>query len=1099
MTARYRLAVVMFTDIVGSTVQRQRLGNDRAEELRMTLDRLQLDVVTSHHGEFVKHTGDGIMATFDSATNAVNAAITLQTELQRAAPRLSEATELRVGVAAGDVTSEYGDLFGMAPIIAARLCAKAEASTVLVDDLTRQLVAGETELPFDECTPLDLKGVTEPVMTWVLRPVADQSPVPLPGPLRGDNRFLFVGRDDEFADLQTWWRRAKNGERQVVVVSGEAGVGKTRLVAQLAAHVQTGGGTVLYGRNDPDLVAPYQPFTEAIREFVSQLPTSLAASRLGPSAAHLVRLVPDLQPLLGDPPPSSGDAETERIQLFDAVAGWLSAASSSAPLLLVLDDMHWAAEPTLQMLRYVARSTLPMSVMITGTSRDSTPDGMSADHLLAKLGGSDVQELRLAGFDDSTTLAFIEAAARHPFGEDGLALAALVCEQTAGNALFTRELLLHLIETGLLAQVDGRWSTTTDLIRVGIPDGIRRVVTERLGRLSTDAQVTMAWASAIGEVFDGRLMAGARGTSTEQLLDSLQECCRSRLLVEEAAHRYRFTHGLVRSSLYQSLGHTRRVTFHLRIAEALERLVGDDPMQRITELAYHATQGAAEGFHLQAVRYNTLAGDGAMAQFAASDAAVFYRTALEVLDASPVIDPALRCDLLTSLGRALMQSGDPSFADALDRAAEAARALDDAERLGAVVLAASRGAATASGAVDGARVEMIEATLELLGPGDSALRARLLGVLAAELHFGGVTQRVISLADEAVHMARRVDDPATVAFALVQRAAALRSTDHLARRRADLRELVELSRALGDPITEVITAQRLAEIAFESARYDELLAALERSESALASMGAASRSHLQLRVMRNRAELAMLRGEVDSSVSILEQMMELADQLGLTRQAVAGYMGSITKARTAQGRAAETIPLWRQLSSDFGATFLAGLGTVLLDSGQVDEAERIYRSFADEAFTNVTPNLTWLHNLAFLTVLCRRFGTADEAATLESLLSPHADLMAYAGAGCYGSIAHFLGLLAAMQHDLERADWWYDRAVQINASMHAPLLQATTLVARAELLEARQHGSDPSRALQLREEAVALAVECGAPAIVAAARAGTGSASSAQR
>ncbi len=1079
----------MFTDVVGSTVQRQRLGNDRAEELRVTLDRLQLDVITSHSGEFVKHMGDGIMATFDSATNAINAAVTLQTEVQRVAPRLTDVTELRVGVAAGDVSSEYGDLFGMAPIIAARLCALAEARTVLVDDLTRQLAAGDIGLPFDECSARDLKGVTEPVLTWVLRPVADQSPLPLPGPLRGDSRFLFVGRDAEYTQLQGWWRRAKGGERQVVVVAGEAGVGKTRLVAELAGHVQTAGGTVLYGRNDSDLVAPYQPFTEAIREFVAQLPPSLAISRLGPSARHLVRLVPDLQPLLGDAAPSSGDAETERIQLFDAVASWLSVASSSAPLLLVLDDMHWAAEPTLQMLRYVSRSTLPMSVMITGTSRDATADGMSADQLLAKLHGTDVHELRLEGFDDATTLAFIEAAARHPFGDDGLALATLVCEQTAGNVLFTRELLLHLIETGLLAQVDGRWSTTTDLMRVGIPDGIRRVVTERLGRLSSAAQQTMGWASAIGEVFDGRLMADARRVTVDQLLDSLQECCRSRLLVEEAAHRYRFTHGLVRSSLYQSLGHTRRATLHLHIAEALERSVGDDPTPRISELAYHATQAASEGFHAQAVRYNAIAGDAAMAQLASADAAVSYRVALDLLAASPDPDTALRCDLLTALGRALLQSGDPAFAEALDQAADVARELDDAERLGAVVLAASRGAATASGAVDEARIEMIEATLKMLGDEDSAMRSRLLGVLAAELHFGGVTQRVISLADESVHMSRRVGDPATVAFALVQRAAALRSTDHLARRRADLRELVELSRVLGDPITEIITAQRLTEIAFESARYDELLESLERSEAALATLGAAGRSHLQLRVVRNRAELAMLRGEVETSVQLLEQMMSLADQLGLTRQVIAGYMGSITKARSAQGRVAETIPLWRQLSETFGDTFLAGLGVVLLESGEPDEAEQIYRRFADDVFATVTPNLTWVHNLAFLTVLCRRFGTAAEAAELEALLSPHADLIAYGGAGCYGSVAHFLGLLAVMQGDLERADWWFDRAVQVNASMHAPLLQAATLVARAELLEARQHGSDPSRAQQLRDEAVALAIECGAPAIASLARA----------
>ncbi len=1092
MTARYRLAVVMFTDIVGSTLQRQRLGNDRAEVLRSTLDRMQLDVITSHHGEFLKHTGDGMMAVFDSATDAVNAGITLQTELQRAAPRLEAATQLRVGVAAGDVTSDYGDIFGMAPIIAARLCNAAEANTVFVDDLTRQLVGGETQLPFEECAALDLKGVTDPVLTWVLRPKVEQGPAPLPGPLRGDSRFVFVGRDAEFRLLQAQWRRAVVGERQVTLVAGEAGVGKTRLIAQLAGHVQDRGGTVLYGRNDADLVAPYQPFAEAIREFVAQLPPSLAAGRLGPSATHLVRLVPDLQPLLGDAPPPTGDAESERLQLFEAVVQWLAVASAASPVLLVLDDLQWAAEPTMQLLRYVARSTVPMSVMVTGTSRDAVADGLTAEHLRAKLTGAEVNEVRLDGFDEATMLAFIESAARHSMGAEGVSLAHLVLEQTGGNALFARELLLHLIETGVLAQVDGRWSATTDLVAEGIPDGIRRVVGERLGRLSDAAQQTMAWASVIGETFDGRLMASARGIAEDQLFDSLQECVRARLLVEEAAHRYRFTHGLVRSSLYQSIGLTRRAVFHLHIAEALERSVGADPTARITELAYHATQAAEEGFEQQAIRYNSLAGDRAMAQLAASDAVTYYRVALDLLDrvSGSQGDLERRCDLLTTLGRAMLQSGDPDFAAALDRAADAARTLRDAERFGQVVLAASRGAATASGAVDQRRVAAVEEALAMLGDGDTSLRARLLGVHAAELHFGGVTERVVELADAGVDMARRVDDPVAVAFTLVQRVAALRSSDHLPRRRADLRELGDLSRSLGDPLTEVLAVQRLVEIAFESARYDEVIEGIEHSQRLIDGMRGAGRSHLELRVMRNRGELAMVRGEVDESVQHLEAMMELADKLGLTRQTVAGYMGNITKARSAQGRVAETIPLWRQLSEGFSDIFLPGLGAVLVESGERDEAERIYRRFADVQFATLTSDMTWLHNLAFLTVLCEQFGTAAEAARLEQMMTPHADLLAYGGAGCYGSVAHFLGLLAMVQRDLERADWWFDKAVQINASMHAPLLQAATTVARAVLLERRDHGSDAERAQQLRAEAVATALQCGAPAIAARANNG---------
>jgi hypothetical protein len=290
---------------------------------------------------------------------------------------------------------------------------------------------------------------------------------------------------------------------------------------------------------------------------------------------------------------------------------------------------------------------------------------------------------------------------------------------------------------------------------------------------------------------------------------------------------------------------------------------------------------------------------------------------------------------------------------------------------------------------------------------------------------------------------------------------------------------------VGDPFTEVLTASRLAEIAFESARYDELLDAMERSESVLAGLVGVGRSHLEVRVLRNKAELAMLRGEVANSESLLETMMEVADKLGLTRQAIAGYMGSITKVRAAQGRATEMIPLWRELSAGFGDTFLPGLAVLLDEAGERDEAVRIFRQFADTGFTSVTHDLTWLHNLAFLAVGCRSVGTVADAAVLESMLSPHAELVAYGGAGCYGSVAHFLGLLATMQVELERADWWFDKAVQINASMHAPLLQAATLIARADLLDRRGHGSDSDRSAQLRGEAHDVATRLGAAGIAA--------------
>jgi class 3 adenylate cyclase/tetratricopeptide (TPR) repeat protein len=1078
MAPRYHLAVLLFTDVVGSTELRQRLGHDQAEEHRSIVDRIQLDVIAGHDGEVIKHLGDGLMATFGSATNAVNAAITLQSELARVSHRLAEPVQLRIGLAAGEVSIDANDRFGMPVVVAARLCALAEGGTVLVDDLARRLVAGVTAVPFEHRRELELKGVDGTVTAWSLEPDVAAGPPPLPAALRGDARFVFVGREAERVVLRDAWEQAAAGHRQLVMVAGEPGVGKTRLLAQLAEVVRAGGGVVVYGRDDPDLVVPYQPFAEAIRQYVAHQPRSLVTGRLGPFAADLARLVPDLSGVLGEAPSARGsDAEAERLRLFEAVAQWLATASAATPMLVVLDDLHWAAEQTIQLLRYVARSAVPMSVMFAMTSRDESPEGFSAEQLLARLSGVAVQEVRLSVFDDATTLAFIEAAARHPFGPEGLALATLVCEQTGGNALFTRELLLHLSETGVLTQVDGRWSARTDLLEAGVPDGIRRVVTERLGRLSGAAQQMLQWAAVIGQSVDGVLLAQVSDLSEPVLLDALDECCGARLLNEDAAHRYLFPHALVRSSLYQALGPTRRAHLHRRVAEALESLTGDDPTPRITELAYHAAQGAAVGFEAEAVRYCTLAGDRALEQLAASDAARYYRTALDVLDRSADADPARRCDLLTGLGRALLQAGDAGFASVLDAAAASARALADAERFGAVVLAASRGSASTSGSVDAGRVAIIDEALALLDPADSPLRARLLGALAAELHFGGVTPRVVELSHSAVDMARRLGDVATVAFTLVQRAAALRSPDHLDQRRADLTELTDLCRQLGDPVTELLTASRLAEVAFESARYDEVVDAIDRSEQLLARLG---HSYLELRVLRTQAELAMLRGQVATSERLLESMIELADKLGLERQAFAGYVGNITKVRAAQGRSAETIDVWRRAAASLGPTYLPGLAVLLADAGELDEAGSIYQRLATDGFESVTRDSTWVHNLCFLTMLCRRFGTAGEAAQLEAMLTPYAELVAYCGAGSYGAVAHFLGLLSMIQGDVERADWWLDKAVPINASMHAPLLQASTLLARADLLTQRDHPGDADRATLLRAEAAEIARSHGA-------------------
>ncbi|HEV8628500.1 MAG TPA: adenylate/guanylate cyclase domain-containing protein, partial [Acidimicrobiia bacterium] len=393
-------AIVLFTDLVGSTELRSRLGDDAAEALRHTHDGLIADAVEGHRGRLVKHLGDGVMATFAGASDALGAAVAIQQALDRhnRSGASGVPLEVRIGASAGDVAFEEADCFGTPVIEAARLCAAAGGGQILVTEIVR-LLAGTGG--GHRCTPvgaLDLKGLPAPVpaceVAW--EPLAEPS-LPMPALLTGAGR-IFVGRDEELERLGRLWKDATSGERRVAALAGEPGIGKTRLAVALAAAVRDLGGVVLAGRCDEDLGVPYQPFVEALRHYVTRAPER----RLGRHPGELARLLPDLAQFVdGLPEPLRSDPETERYRLFDAVAAWLSDLSAEAPVLLVLDDLHWAAKPTLQLLRHVLRFSEPLRLLVVATYRDSDIGrGHPLGDLLAELRrDGQVERLALSGLD----------------------------------------------------------------------------------------------------------------------------------------------------------------------------------------------------------------------------------------------------------------------------------------------------------------------------------------------------------------------------------------------------------------------------------------------------------------------------------------------------------------------------------------------------------------------------------------------------------------------------------------------------------------------------------------------------------------------------
>jgi hypothetical protein len=262
---------------------------------------------------------------------------------------------------------------------------------------------------------------------------------PLPQPLTRREHLPLVGREIELTRLRQLWQATGSGERHLVLVAGEPGIGKSRLAAEFARSAHDRGAPVLFGRCDEGMGVPYQPFVEALGRYLRQTPRPA----LGRLAGELVRLVPEVAERVdGLPPPLRSDPETERYRLFDAVAAWLGGVSDAAPVLFVIEDLHWATKPTLLLVSRLLRSDedLPFLLLVTfrDTPLDMTPDLADLVAELLRLPG--VGRLRLAGLDEAGIGALMEAQAGHDLDDEGWALARMVHGETAGNPFYVREM-----------------------------------------------------------------------------------------------------------------------------------------------------------------------------------------------------------------------------------------------------------------------------------------------------------------------------------------------------------------------------------------------------------------------------------------------------------------------------------------------------------------------------------------------------------------------------------------------------------------------------------------------------------------------------------
>jgi len=1068
-------AIVLFTDLVGSTELRSRLGENAADDLRRQHDLLVAGAVEANRGHLVKNLGDGIMATFGGASDAVGAAVAIQQAIGRHNRSSPAALEVRIGISAGDVVFERDDCFGTPVIEAARLCGASRGGQVLASEMVRWL-ARSGEGSFTPIGSLELKGLAEPIpavqIDWEPLP---GSPVPLPTFLTDIGR-IFVGRGDELERLRQLWKEATAGELRVALLAGEPGVGKTRLAAELAVGVHEEGGIVLAGRCDEDLGVPYQPFVEALRHYADHAPG--LADRLGRYGGELTRLVPELgDRVAGLSPPLRSDPEMERYRLFDAIAAWLGAASADEPILVVLDDIQWAAKPTLLLLRHILR-TVGGRILVLGTYRDTE---LTYGHPLVELVAdlrrqSGVERFSLTGLDGAGVAAIVEQAAGGALDEAGLALARAVHEETEGNPFFVREVLRHLAETGAVERNEGGWTTRRPVDELGIPEGVRDVVGRRLARLSDDANRALRVAAVVGPEFELAVVRVAGDLGEDELLGAIEEAAAGRLVLEVSATRYRFAHALVRATLYETLSAARQATLHRRAAEAIETIHQATLDDHVPALAHHWAKASAPVTDTaRAVDYARRAGDRALAQLANDQAAAYYASGLELLDAggADAADPR-RVELLIGRGEAQRRAGDPAYRDTLLDAARLARQVGDTNALARAAEANTLGNIwTGVFVVDAKRVEMLEAALGAVGPDDTSLRARLLATLGLELAWQDDPRHRLALSEEALRIARTLGDPATLAHVLLARDYTIHAPENAVERFANTTELLAIAERLGDPVVASKALGLRFKAAMERADVPEAERSLARNESLVAELGQPT---LTWATLHHRAAASLLHGEAGAQTAIdaARECGESAHRPGIEILAGAEQFWLLYD----KGRMGEMETFWAQLAERTRNPLMVSVYAFLMaEVGKADAAAPAFDELAATDFACPANNVGWLHFHAYCALVCGRLGRADQVGILTSRLGPWADQLVTAGFAGWisGPVSFHLGILATTAGDWSEAEARFAAAATTQERINAPVWLARTRLEWARMLLTRRQAGDTERAGELLGLALATA------------------------
>ncbi len=1082
---------ILFTDLVGSTELAYSRSPEAADELRRAHFSILRGVLAESVGTEVKSLGDGIMASFPAASSALACAVSMQQQVELEGRRGGDRLAMRVGLSAGEVTREGEDCFGDPVIEAARLCARAEPSQILLADLVQAMAGRRNSHVLRPVGELELKGVVGPVTTLELvwEPLATAEVaaaaegIPLPRRLEYVPATGVIGREVHTQHAAAALKRAAGHQgREVLLIAGEAGQGKTTLAAEVARRAYDEGAIVLLGRCDEELGVPYGPFIEALQHYVAHAELAALERHVATHGPALSRLCRGLGSRIGDlSSPTEVDADTERYRLYGAVVGILEEASRDRPVVLVLDDVQWADAASLQLLRHVVKMGDALPLLIICTYRDAELSSLLIETLGVLRRESGVERIALRGLEDDEVVRFLEAAAGHDLSENGLALAHAVYEETDGNPFFVSEMLRHLEDTGAVYRDEaGAWRTrTTEML---LPASVKEVVAARVARLGPEAGRVLGLAAVIGRQFDLQHVCRAAGLDEDGVIDLLEAASKMALVREapEAPDTYVFAHALVQHTLYEELGATRRARAHRKVAEALEDLCGADSDAHVAELAHHwmqATQLVDVG---KAVTYARRAGEMALDSLAPVDAVRYFQQALDLLEHSGPADTATALDVRILLGIAQRQAGLAAFRETLLEAARLARRTGDRDRLVRAALSNSRGFFSALGVVDDERVAVLQSALEATRDEASPERAALLATMCSELAHGPLDRR-LELARDATVLARGLGDPTTLVDVLNLQQLSLSIPSTLEERTLATAEALDIARAARDPVRLFLATQFDRTNAVQGGDFDRAARRLDEMRSIAAELG--QPTMVWVTTFHEAAE-ALIRGDHERA----EELATAALQLGTDAEqpdAFAIYGAQLANIRAQQGRIEELAPLIVDVAKQNPnvPAYQATLAGIRADSGHHDEASALLRRAAVDGFRSVPVDFVWLDTLCVYARAATVLEDGAVAGQLVALLDPYHRQIPFQGVNGALPVSCSLGRLLSVIGDYSGAERHLTDALETSRRGRMAFAEAEVKLAWGRTLLRKGDRSNAARARTLLLEAQGMATAGGYGAI----------------